>query len=159
MRKHSLPPLAGQDAELLILGSLPGEKSLQLRQYYAHPQNQFWHVMAALLGGPLPDGYDARCAMLLAHRVALWDVVGSAERKGSLDSSIQQPVPNDIAGFLSEHPGVRRIALNGGKAAALFQRYNQVDILTVLLPSTSPAHARMRMEEKICLWRRALQGK
>ena len=157
MRKHGLPPLAGQDAELLILGSLPGEKSLHMRQYYAHPQNQFWRVMAALLGEPLPDGYDARCAMLLAHRIALWDVVGSAEREGSLDSSIQRPAPNDIAGFLCEHPRVRRIALNGGKAAVLFGRYNQVDIPAIWLPSTSPAHARMRMEEKIGLWRRALQ--
>lgn len=148
----SLPPReppAGH-ARILILGSMPGVASLTAQQYYAHPRNRFWPLMQALFGVPLDADYDTRVTALNHAGVALWDVLHSCERPGSLDSRIVRgtEVPNDIAGLLARHPALEVIALNGGAAQDAFRRSvaptlgARLDAIRVLaMPSTSPANA------------------
>ncbi|MFI3228056.1 MAG: DNA-deoxyinosine glycosylase [Clostridia bacterium] len=152
--KNSFQPLSHSDCTILILGSLPGEISLQQQQYYAHPRNAFWKIMFEILGEEFSDDYDKRKAMLLKNNIALWDVIESANRKGSLDSDIRDVVVNDFDGFFKEHTKIEKIILNGGKASSLFKRYcKNIDIQAFSLPSTSPANARMSFEEKLEVWR------
>ncbi len=121
--KQSFPPMVGERPDILILGSLPGEESLRRQEYYAKPQNRFWPLMARLTGSPIPQTYAEKRAMLAAHRIALWDVVQEAERKGSADTDIRHAVPNDIPGLLQGCPTIRTVAFNGQKAAALFKKH------------------------------------
>jgi hypoxanthine-DNA glycosylase len=159
------PPVARADARVLILGSLPGAESLRLRQYYAKAQNGFWRIMGEIVGARPELGYEARLERLVSGGVALWDVCASAERAGSLDSSIvlSSVVANDFGAFLRGHGEIELICFNGGGAERLFGRLvvprlaaAQAGIPRVRLPSTSPAHAGMRAEEKLRLWRVAL---
>jgi hypoxanthine-DNA glycosylase len=159
------PPVARPNARTLILGSLPGEESLRRRQYYAKPHNRFWWIMEEIVGARPELSYDARLERLLSARIALWDVCASAARAGSLDSNIVQAsvVANDFSAFLCGHSGIELICFNGGGAERLFGRLvlprlaaTQAGIPRVRLPSTSPAHAGMRAEEKLRLWRVAL---
>ena len=118
-----LRPNIDKDCRALILGSMPGVKSLEAQQYYAHPQNRFWPMMAHLLGEALPSAYEERLAMLLRHHIALWDSIGSCEREGSLDSAIRNEQGNDFAALLQEYPGIRQVgaglqALQQGAARA-----------------------------------------
>ncbi len=156
-----LAPIEPPNAAVLILGSLPGRESLRLQQYYAHPRNQFWPILFDIFGEARTADYTARVALLYRHGVALWDTVGAARREGSLDSAIQNPVPNDIAGLLARHSGVERVLLNGGKAAEMYRRHNR-DILlpAVALPSTSPIPGKniKSYTEKFLLWKKALSG-
>jgi hypoxanthine-DNA glycosylase len=161
----SFPPLATTDARLLILGSMPGVASLQAQRYYAHPHNQFWPIMGALLDLDPAMPYEARCACLTAAGIAVWDVLQSCERPGSLDADINASsvVPNDFAGFFAAHPQIHHVFFNGAAAETLFRRHVQPHlalnhITTGRLPSTSPAHAALRPAEKIALWRAALGG-
>ena len=156
------PPVARKDAETLILGSLPGQKSLQMQQYYAHPQNAFWKLMAAIFETEPTADYAARKQLLLRHRVALWDVLAAAERPGSLDSSIvhASAEANDFRGFLVEHPRIRRIFFNGRKSEEIFRKRvlpriadDFPDLVYQGLPSTSPAHAGMSFDKKLARWR------
>lgn len=153
----SLPPReppAGQ-ARVLILGSMPGVASLTAQQYYAHPRNRFWPLMQALFCVPLAADYDTRVAALNEAGVALWDVLQSCERPGSLDSRIVRgtEVPNDIASLLARHPTLEVIALNGGAARDAFRRSvapelgARLDAVRVLaMPSTSPANAAVGLD-------------
>jgi TDG/mug DNA glycosylase family protein len=154
---QSFAPVAAADSRLLILGSMPGVRSLQLQQYYGHPQNRFWPLLALLLGyEKVPDAYAEKKQMLLDNRIALWDVLCYCQREGSLDSDITGEQPNDLAGFLKQHPQIHTICCNGGKAAAALKKYTkQVDLqgITVhCLPSTSPANARWRLPMLLEAW-------
>ncbi|MBT8087671.1 MAG: DNA-deoxyinosine glycosylase [Gammaproteobacteria bacterium] len=155
------PPVAGDNARLLILGSLPGERSIAAQQYYAHPRNGFWTIMDDLLD--IRGGYAARCAELIRHRIALWDVLRRSVRPGSLDSQIRTSTAeaNPVLDFLLEHPDIRQIVFNGKKAEQLFHRFVDVDALDdsialVDAPSTSPAFAAMPLAEKRDRWAKAL---
>lgn len=146
---------------MLILGSLPGRRSLEAGQYYAHPQNTFWKIMAELAGAS--GGYDARCAALLRARIALWDVLANSVRPGSLDADIRlaSAEVNDFGQFLAAHPGVTTILFNGGKAAQVFRRsvlpgLAAAHMRLFTLPSTSPAYAAMAYADKLAAWRAAL---
>lgn len=152
------PPVAGPDARVLVLGSLPGQRSIAEQQYYAHPQNAFWRIMRELLG--VTGDYPERCRQLVNHRVALWDVLSNSVRPGSLDADIRLDTAcaNDLEGFLVAHPDVRLIAFNGRKAEQLFRKF--VDsravnksIRQLGLPSTSPAYAAMPFSGKLVAWR------
>lgn len=142
----------------LILGSLPSVASLGEQQYYAHPHNAFWRIIEALFANGAPCTYAQRIELLQNNRIVLWDVIASAQRHGSLDSAIQHEtvIPNDIIGLMSAYPSIQTIYLNGGTAATLFKRHiaKQLNpsVHIVPLPSTSPANARMRFEEKLEKW-------
>jgi double-stranded uracil-DNA glycosylase len=162
--KSCFGPIVSSNSRLLILGTLPGEESLIRRQYYGHPRNHFWPIIAATLGDVLPTSYDDRIAMLGRHRVALWDVLQSAQRVGSLDSKIENPIANDFGAFFASHPHIRTLAFNGNNAHKFFRRFvekkqdlplNRIRML--FLPATSPAYARP-FEEKAAKWRDALAG-
>lgn len=156
--KYGLAPVVDERSTVVILGSLPGEESLRKQEYYAHPQNRFWRVMSTVVGEPLPEGYEESCEMLLRHGVALWDVIRFAEREGSLDASIKNPAPNDFDAFFARYPGIRRVVLNGDKAAAMFKKhFGHIAVETVKVPSTSPARANLTLDEKTRLWKAAFK--
>ncbi len=163
LSKYSFLPIVGPNARLLVLGTLPGEVSLELQQYYGHARNQFWPIIAEICGEDLPTAYSGRVDMVLRSKVALWDVLHSAERDGTaLDSAIKNECANDFAGFFRQHPMIRTIAFNGNNAKKFFKRHveKKQDIPSDLklldpLPSTSPAFART-LEVKAAQWRQAL---
>ena len=157
MTKYSFPPLINSSAKILILGSLPGEESLKQAQYYAHPRNAFWKIMFTVFNESYSEDYSIKCELLLKNHIALWDTVHSGSREGSLDSDIKNEIPNDIEGLLNEYQSISTILLNGKKAEAMYRRYfNQVPVHTVTLPSTSPANARLNFEDKLNVWKEAI---
>jgi len=117
LRLQSFPPVCTPDATVLILGSMPGAASLRAGQYYAHPRNGFWSIMAAMTGVPAEDSYECRIAGLATAGIALWDALHACERAGSLDADIVDAtsVANDFAGFFRDHPGIRRVFFNGAR--------------------------------------------
>jgi len=154
-------PVSRHDARILILGSLPGQRSLQAVQYYAHAQNAFWRIMRDLMAA---DGsYEKRCGALVKHGIALWDVLAESVRPGSMDADIQTQSAraNDFTKFFSGHTNIRQVFFNGQKAAQLYARLVSIDgrdfaVRYATLPSTSPAHASMVYEEKLRIWREAI---
>jgi double-stranded uracil-DNA glycosylase len=154
MKSESFAPIGAQTPHILILGSLPGQASLQAGQYYAHPRNAFWPIIAAVFGFSHELSYPQRILAISERKIALWDVVQSAVRQGSLDASMkaQTIVVNDLAALLRQSQ-LRAIALNGAAAAKLFRKQHQVTQAEVLeLPSTSPAHAAMSFADKLQAW-------
>lgn len=152
--KTGLPPIARADARLFILGSLPGDASLAAQRYYAHPQNQFWRLVGSVLGEDLHSmAYEQRLDRLADHRVGLWDVIGSAERAGSLDQAIRNANHNRIDRLLHEYPALEAIAFNGGKSAASGRKLigEASHIALIELPSSSPANTRP-FAEKAAVW-------
>lgn len=150
-------PVADRRALTLILGSFPSEASLQAGHYYAHPRNQFWPILGEVLGEPLASlPFEERYARLRAHRIALWDVILACERPGSLDADIRAARANDFDALLRRAPRLERVLFNGRTAARFASRFAALGLRTVVLPSTSPAHAGMRYAEKLAAWRAAL---
>ena len=168
MQRTGFPPIAADKARVLILGSMPGETSLARRQYYAHPRNLFWSFMQGFCGGDASRPYEKRLQCLKAHGIALWDVLQHCERDGSLDAGIQSAtaVPNDFEGFLCAHPNIRTIFFNGQTAGLCFRKLvwpNLPDRLRkgltlTILPSTSPANARLPAKAKRAAWRKGIQA-
>lgn len=158
---HGFPPVADQRAKILVLGSMPGKMSLDEGQYYAHPRNLFWPIMGHLTGAISDLPYENRLMMLQKSGVALWDVIKSCTRQGSLDSNITDEVPNDLAGFLKNHPKITKICFNGQKAKDAFEKHfpelKRGPYRFLLLPSTSPAHASMTYEQKLEAWKTILR--
>ena len=154
--KAGLPPVARSDARLFVLGSLPGDASLAAQRYYAHPRNQFWRLMGTVIGEELHAlTYEERLERLAAHRVGLWDVIGSASRRGSLDQAIKNANHNRIEHLVHDFPDLTAIAFNGGKASALGRKLvGEAGGLTLIdLPSSSPAYTRPFVE-KAAAWAR-----
>jgi TDG/mug DNA glycosylase family protein len=165
VRVFSFSPVVAADARVLILGSMPGVASLQAAQYYAHPRNQFWRIVAELCGLDNVPDYPQRLQLLRERHLALWDVLHSCVRPGSLDASIEHSTAraNDLVGLLRSHPGIVRICCNGGTAftalrrhawAELARDFGHVDVRQ--LPSTSPANASWTYDRKLQAWRQAL---
>lgn len=174
-RLHGLAPLVNAHTRVLVLGSFPGVASLAAQQYYGHPRNHFWPIMAGVLQEILasgafsdsiycyqnskdavPQDYAERCAWLLAHGVGLWDVYASCERQGSLDSAIRQPVVNDFARILTVCPTLQLIAHNGGESFKHARHTQALGVPVVKLPSSSPANASWSFERKKAAWVAAL---
>jgi len=148
-----LAPVHDHRARLLILGSFPGVASLQASQYYAHPRNLFWPMLAELTGEDLPAlPYRQRLARVRQHGIAIWDVIGQCFRRGSLDGAIRKPVGQDFETFLAGLPALRAVAFNGGLAAKGEPWFRSRGYRTYRLPSTSPAHAAMSTERKRVAW-------
>lgn len=155
---RSFAPIAGAQPKILILGSMPSVKSLEMGQYYAHQRNAFWRILFDLMGEELSGDYDKKQQLLKDHGIALWDVLKACERRGSLDSAIRNEEPNDFEAFLKEHPSIERIVFNGGKAFSSFRRhvgFAEGGMAYVQAPSTSPAHA-IPYGEKLEAWRKAI---
>ncbi|MFA7695476.1 MAG: DNA-deoxyinosine glycosylase [Methanoregula sp.] len=150
-KKPGLAPVAGRDPEILILGSYPSLMSLETGEYYGNPKNQFWKIAETILGIDRTLPYTVRISQIIEHRIALWDVLATCTREGSADTAIRDPVKNDIWGFLAAHPTIRSIALNGNTAGRYYTRMNLGFPFTIL-PSTSPAYARMTLNEKVREW-------
>jgi double-stranded uracil-DNA glycosylase len=153
-------PVARDDARVLVLGSVPGEASIAAQQYYANARNVFWPLMELLFGDATVLDYPARLELVVRSHVALWDVLASASREGSLDSAIEadSEVANDIAGFLDSHPAVTHVFFNGTKAESSFKRHiahrvHPGRVALKRLPSTSPANAAVSFEAKLEAWR------
>ncbi|WP_374943339.1 DNA-deoxyinosine glycosylase [Sphingomonas sp.] len=140
--KSSFSPVAAPDARLLIVGSLPGERSLTEQRYYAHPQNQFWRLLSPVVGRPLATlSYDTRLRVLQGRRIALWDVVATARRRGSADAAIRDAETNDLAALVRTLPDLRAVAFNGGLAAKIGRPLlGDEHVALVDLPSSSPLH-------------------
>ncbi len=161
-------PLVGETPHTLILGSMPGAASLAAAQYYAHPRNAFWSIVAGLTGVQAAAPYDERVAGLTASGFALWDVLGACERPTSLDSDIVagSMMPNPVAALLAEHPGIALVACNGSAAFSLYRRFVAPTLpadreapRVLRLPSTSPAHAARSVADKRAAWVEALRSR
>jgi len=157
----SFPPVLPTNPKVLILGSMPGNVSLQKHQYYGNPRNHFWHILFELFQEQPIEEYGSRIEFVKRHQIALWDSIGSCYRKGSLDANIVEEVPNDIVGLLNEYPSISLIACNGSKSYQTLMKYfgDQLDNIRVLkLPSTSPIPGRYTktFEGKLEAWREFL---
>jgi TDG/mug DNA glycosylase family protein len=161
------PPVADNKAVILILGSMPSIKSLQANQYYAHPRNSFWFILSALFAENRDLAYEEKKALLLNNRIALWDVLKSCQRKGSLDSSIKNGTieANDFNSFFAKHKAIKAVYFNGARAEQEYRKH----VMPVLdekfsaieytrLPSTSPAMASLSREQKLQQWKVILQN-
>lgn len=163
---QSFAPVSRPDAKVLLLGSMPGVRSLQQAQYYAHERNAFWPIMGELFGATPAIAYAERLRMLQSRRIALWDVLWCCERIGSLDSDIAEAsiIANDFAALFEQHPHIDRVFFNGAKAEAAYKKHVLSTLVGVgdsihylRLPSTSPAHAGMTFGEKLERWK-VVQG-
>ena len=158
-RITAFAPVAPPDARTLILGSMPSVESLNQGFYYAHARNAFWKILAEVFGEPTPEAIPDKIALLERHGIALWDVLESCERQGSLDSAIRTPKVNDFKGLFERCPHIDAILLNGGTAERLFMK-NCGEYLEgrrwLRLPSTSPAYT-LSYERKLAQWRQALK--
>lgn len=158
----SFPPIGRRDARVLVLGTMPSVASLAKQQYYGHPRNAFWRIMGRLFGAARELPYDERKRILCERGVAVWDVLKECYREGSLDSSIEveSEAPNDFVGFFRVHRQVRAVFFNGQKAESLYRRHVlptlaglDFELRYERLPSTSPAHAGRKFEDKLAAWR------
>jgi hypoxanthine-DNA glycosylase len=153
-----LAPVIAPDTRILILGSFPGAASLAAQQYYAHPRNQFWKLVGALIGEDLYAlPYAERLPRLLAHRFGLWDVLAGCEREGSLDSSIRNPAANDFERLRHRCPALETVGFNGQASGKFAPQFAQQGYRTVVLPSSSPAHMALTFEQKLAVWRRLVE--
>lgn len=152
-QQHIFGPLWQEDSRILILGSFPSVKSREQGFYYGHPQNRFWKLMARLLAESVPQTIPEKKAMMLAHHIALWDVIESCEIVGSSDSSIREVRVNDLGRIVKESQ-VRHVFANGGKAFELYEKYGEAmtGLPAVKLPSTSPANAAFSLERLAENW-------
>jgi TDG/mug DNA glycosylase family protein len=159
---RSFPPIADRRARVLILGSMPGVESLVQGRYYAHQRNTIWPIMGRLLHFEPASSYEARIRALRARRIALWDVLHSCVREGSLDTMIEEEVANDFTAFFRAHPAIAHVFFNGAKAESSFRRHVDARAGGTLrftrLPSTSPAHASLSMARKLTAWRAILKA-
>ena len=161
----SFLPIEGKSARVLILGSMPGVASLNANQYYAHPQNAFWKIIGTITGCPASASYETRIAALKQSGIAVWDVLESCIRPGSLDADIDifSAVVNDIVALIERHPEIKTICFNGGMAEKIFNKrvlpaLQDTPIQYMRLPSTSPAHAGISLADKTKIWRKAIEA-
>lgn len=160
--------IIGNNPRVLILGSMPGRASLNTFEYYAHPRNSFWWIMATLFDFDLTSSYQHRCQQLINNKIAVWDVLYDCERPGSLDSAIikHSEEPNDFQMLLTKHESLTKIIFNGAAAEKIFQRYNAQLMSNITAngqmikchrcPSTSPAYASISQYDKLNEWADAL---
>ena len=160
LAKAGFPPIIAETSRVLVLGTLPSEESFRRHEYYGHPRNQFWRILADIYDVPLPENYPGRVALLRQKQLALWDVVHHGERHGSLDQAIRNAVPNDFRELFETYRNLRAIVFNGRKAHDLFEHLvlkrqplaGGDQLPRLLMPSTSPA-ATMPLAEKTRRWR------
>ncbi|KQT18343.1 DNA-deoxyinosine glycosylase [Chryseobacterium sp. Leaf404] len=153
-RISSFPPVINEESKILILGSVPGVKSLEKQEYYGHPQNKFWKIIFELFNEDFTENYKEKIKILKKNNIAVWDVIDTCERKGSLDSEIRNEEANDIRNLLETHPNIQAIFCNGGKSYKNLKKIldKNSEIPVYLLPSTSPLHT-ISYERKLEDWK------
>lgn len=157
--KHSMAPIVHETSRVLILGSMPGNISLEKGEYYANPKNHFWKILYELFGAAECTTYEEKVALLREKGLAVWDVIESCEREGSLDSNIRNAQINDLKGLLDRYPNIQAIVLNGGEADRRLKKKDRDQLNPKLqfikLPSTSPVPGKnvLKFEEKVEVWR------
>lgn len=156
--KTSFDPISNADTAILILGTMPGDKSLELGEYYGHSRNRFWKIISTITGNNLPLSYSDKKELLLKSKIGIWDVAHKANRKGSLDSAIEDEEPNDLDNFIAGHKNLKVIGFNGTKSEALFDKYfdRKSNLKYFSLPSTSPANTGIDFDNICKLWRQIL---
>lgn len=147
--------MINDECKVLLLGTIPSEESLRRQMPYGHKQNQFWRILFTIFGEEFIDGIEARKSFLLSHRIAQWDVLHSCEGVGSLDSNIKNESPNDFSGLFNKYPNISHICFTSKKAFDFYKKYVGFDDSKtfIVLPSPSPANARMTLDEKIDKWK------
>lgn len=152
--KFSLDPIENSSIKILILGTMPGDNSLKLGEYYAHPGNRFWKIISTITNNELPLSYPTKKKLLLNNKIGLWDVLHKASRTGSLDSSIKFGLPNNLMVFIKKHRNLKIIGFNGKESERLYDKYfkRHKRIKYILLPSTSPANTSIRWELIVQAW-------
>jgi TDG/mug DNA glycosylase family protein len=151
--QEGMPPIHGESVKILILGSFPGTQSLMKNEYYGNERNQFWQIIEILFHIDRHLPYEVRTFELARCGIALWDVIHTCCREGSADTRIRDPVFNDIAGFLKSYPSLHLVVLNGSTAGRYYHQLNIPEqVPRVILPSTSPANARLTLNEKVREW-------
>lgn len=155
--EEGFKPLLGDMPQMLILGTMPSVQSLKTHQYYGHPRNAFWWIMSELCGFDFTLPYKERVAHLLANNIAVWDVIASCHRPGSLDSKIDQSTVtvNRLSEVFQQYPSLKLVAFNGQAAEKLFSKFINKDDWQgdkIILPSTSPANAALSKEKKLTQW-------
>ena len=157
-KTKSFPPILGKDPVRLILGTLPSIQSIQKQQYFGNPRNTFWRILFNIYDTPFSNDYYIKQSLIIENKIAIWDVCQSANRKGSLDSAIQNEIPNKIDELIDKNPTINTIIFNGQKAEKLFKKYfdyiEEINYATLL--STSPANASYSFDEKFNNWKQAL---
>jgi hypoxanthine-DNA glycosylase len=157
--KTAFPPIVDKHCTLLILGTMPGERSIQLQQYYGHKSNQFWKIMFALFNKPVSEDYDEKKQLLLDNHIALWDVLSHCEGQGSADHHIVNEVANDFASFYKKYPGIKTVVFDSSHAEKFYLRHvgKSPEKTYIRVPSPSSAHAGKSLFQKIEEWRVILQ--
>ena len=153
-RSKSFLPIIDKETKILILGSLPGKKSLELREYYGHPRNRLWKILAHITNNEIPQNYERKKEFLFKYNIGLWDVAHSAYREGSLDSNLKDENPNDIKDFLESYEAIKVIGFNGKKSEKMFYKYfnEKPNIKYLYLPSSSPANMAISFEDICNIW-------
>lgn len=156
--KKSFDPISKTDTTVLILGSMPGDKSLELGEYYGHSRNRFWEIISTITNSDFPETYADKQSLLFKSKIGVWDIVHKANRKGSLDTAIEDEIPNDLDDFITKHKHLKVIGFNGKKSEALYDKYfaRSPNIKYISLPSTSPANAGISFEGICERWREVL---
>jgi hypoxanthine-DNA glycosylase len=156
--KQSFDPISNSKTKVLILGTMPGDKSLELGEYYGHPRNRFWKIIASITYNNMPTTYSDKKELLLKAGIGIWDVAHKASRKGSLDIAIVNEEPNDIDNFITRHKNLKVIGFNGTKAEELFDKYfsRKVNLKYISQPSTSPANTGIDFENICRIWKQIL---
>ena len=155
--EHPFDAFVSNEAEVLILGSFPSIKSFEDNFYYAHPQNQFWKLLAVVYNEETPQTIEQKNSFLQKHKIALWDMVKSCERENSLDSNLTNIKVNDIEGFLKEHSTIQKVCFTGKTSQKLYDKnFSHLKIPTYYLPSPSPAYRAMKFEEKVKVYKEIL---
>lgn len=159
---YSFTPIINENSEILILGTMPSIISLQEQHYYANPNNQFWNIVYYILNSEMQNDYEQRYNLLLDNKIALWDVLSYANRKGSLDSSIKDELPNNIPELLDEYPNIQTIILNGSAAEKYFKKYfkqllNSKKCIRVSSSSPTPGKNVKSLNEKKIEWKEAIK--
>lgn len=153
--KKAFPPVINTNSTILILGTMPGEKSLELQEYYGNKGNQFWKLLYTLMGKQPSDNYSDKISLLHENQIALWDVLAYCEREGSLDSNIKNEVVNDFESFYATYPNIKQVFFSSRNAEKYYDKYvgKRGGIIYQTLPSPSGAHATMTFNEKLQIWK------
>ncbi len=158
--KQAFPPLVNQNSKILILGTMPGEKSLELQEYYGNKGNSFWKLLFTLFDKPLPKEYTEKKQLLEENDIALWDVLAYCERTGSLDSNIKNEKANDFESFYKQYPNIKNVFFSSKNASNFYDKYvgRKKDLQYFILPSPSGANASKSFLQKLDEWEAILEA-